>query len=87
MSPEQVVKKAKSELSIVGGAFDGLEAEMMAEMFRTTVDQTAKREKLFFAIRTVRAVREHLLRAVTDGEAIINYQVLMAQAGLTNPNT
>jgi hypothetical protein len=87
MTAEEVARKAKAELSIVSGAFDGIEAAMMTEMFGTAIEHTAKRDKLFVAIKTVRAVREHLMRAVTDGEAIANYQVIMAQAGMTSPNT
>lgn len=84
---KRLIEQARQELRLTEKAFAGLEEAMMAEMFITSAEQTVKREKLFFGVRAIRMAREALFRAVSDGEAVTNYQTLLAETGFTNPNT
>lgn len=81
---KRVAAQARHELSLTSAAFDGLEAAMMAEMFRTTAEQSIKREKLFFGVRAIRMAKESLIRAARENEAIVNYEQLLSDAGFTS---
>ena len=78
-------RQAETELRQTGLAFELLERAMLDEMFNTAPDQTAKREKLFFAIRAIRMAHEALKAAASAGPALVNYQNELAKAGLTQP--
>lgn len=85
MSPGEIGRNARVELDLTGKAFDMLEEAMMAEMFNTAIEHTAKREKLFFGVRALRMVRQALAKAAAEGDAIEIYQQAMAEAGFTKP--
>lgn len=81
----RVAHKARIELDLTEKAFAGLEAELMAEMFRTSAEQSVKRERLFFAVRALRMAQKALLNAA-QADQVANYAQAIAEAGFTSPN-
>lgn len=77
--------RSAGELRETAQVFADLRAAMIEKMVSTTLDQQHMREKLFMAIQSLDAVKSALFQAAQSAE-IVNYTVLLAERGLTNPN-
>jgi len=74
-------RKARDALETVVPYFARLEAGMMDRWLTSGVEETQVREKLFFAMQSLKAVRDALMAAVDAGEAA-NIRIILSQNGL-----
>ena len=75
-------QRAERELELTDSVFDELRAAAIEEWSQTAVGHVDKREKLFFVVSTIEAVRKSLKTMVDDGQVA---RFALAQQGLTRP--